>query len=115
EPSELKVLYLCGPSPTNDLSVLLEHGINIHNVWAVTSSEDSVAAHKELSDYNLPLKIHEGSLAEFFDIYNEVFDLIYFDACGPFMGGKPSTLHPLLWILERQRLATKGALITNYS
>ncbi len=34
--SELKVLYLCGPSPTNDLSVLLGHGINIHNVWAVS-------------------------------------------------------------------------------
>src|SRR5690348_6280225 len=28
---ELKVLYLCGPSPINDLKVLLKHGINIHN------------------------------------------------------------------------------------
>ncbi len=116
KPCELKVLYLCGPSPTNDLAVLLEHGINIHNIWAVTgSSEDSAAAHTELSDFNLALKIHEGPLVEFFEIYNEVFDLIYFDACGPFMGGKPSTLPPLLAILERQRLSTKGALITNYS
>lgn len=112
---ELKVLYLCGPAPTNDLAVLLEHGINIHNVWAVTGSEDSASAHTELSEFNLALKIHEGSLVEFFDTYNEVFDLIYFDACGPFIGGKPSTLAPLLAILEKQRLAPKGALITNYS
>ena len=112
---ELKVLYLCGPSPTNDLAVLLEHGINIHNVWAIASTEDSAAAHRQLSQFTLSLKIHEGSLAEFFETYNEVFDLIYFDACGPFMGGKPSTLFPLLSILERQRLAPKAALITNYS
>lgn len=112
---ELKVLYLCGPSPTNDLRVLLNHGINIHNVWAVTGSEDSFSAHKELSKFNLALKIHEGSLAQFFDSYNEVFDLIYFDACGPFMGGTPSTLLPIWSILQKQRLSPKGALITNYS
>lgn len=115
-PSQLKVLYLCGPAPVNDLAVLLAHGINIHNVWAVTgSSDDSREAHKQLADFNLALKVHEGSLAEFFAMYNEVFDLIYFDACGPFMGGKPNTLTPLLQIIERQRLASKGALITNYS
>jgi hypothetical protein len=114
--SDLKVLYLCGPSPANDLGVLLEHGVNIHNVWAITGAvDDSIAAHKQLSEFNLALKIHEGQLAEFFETYNEVFDLIYFDACGPFMGGNPSTLAPLLAILEKQRLASKGALITNYS
>jgi hypothetical protein len=115
-PGELKVLYLCGPAPANDLAVLLSHGINIHNVWAVTgSSEDSREAHRQLAEFNLALKIHEGPLAEFFEMYNEVFDLIYFDACGPFMGGKPNTLTPLQQILERQRLAPKGALITTYS
>lgn len=116
QPGEIKVLYLCGPAPVNDLAVLLSHGINIHNVWAVTgSSDDSREAHKQLADFNLALKVHEGSLADFFGMYNEVFDLIYFDACGPFMGGKPNTLNPLLQIIERQRLAPKGALITNYS
>ncbi len=115
KPGELKVLYLCGPSPANDLRVLLDHGINVHNVWAVTGSTDGKAAHKQLSEFNLALKIHEGSLAEFFTIYNEVFDLIYFDACGPFMGGKPSTLNPLMAILDKQRLSSKGALISNYS
>jgi hypothetical protein len=116
EASSLKVLYLCGPSPTNDLGVLLEAGVNIHNIWAITgSAKDSKAAHKELYSFNLELKIHHGSLANFFESYNEVFDLIYFDACGPFLGGKPSTLPPLMAILGKQRLAPMGALITNYS
>ena len=115
KPGNLKVLYLCGPLPTNDLQVLLSHGINIHNIWAITGSEDSAAAHKQISELNIPLKIHEGSLAEFFETYNEIFDLIYFDACGPFIGGSPSTLTPLLEILKRQRLSPKSALITNFS
>lgn len=115
EASSLKVLYLCGPSPTNDLAVLLDLGINIHNIWAVTGSKDSAAAHEELFRFNLELKIHEGSLAGFFESYNEVFDLIYFDGCGPFLGGKPNTLRPLMAVVAKQRLAPMGALITNYS
>lgn len=114
--AELKVLYLCGPEPLNDLSVLTELGISQHNVWAVTSSkEDHAAAVQEASDAGVSLKIHLGNLAEFFGQFNEVFDIIYFDACGPVCGGKPNTLGPLVNIFQHERLRSPGVLVTTFS
>src|SRR5437762_2812673 len=36
---DLNVLFLAGPNPTNDLGVLTELGVAIHNVWAVESDD----------------------------------------------------------------------------
>ena len=113
-PQSLRVLYLCGPEPLNDLNVMTRAGVNPHNVWAVAGNEDHMAAVAECNRAGVPLKIHRGKLAEFFDVFNEVFDLIYFDACGPIAGGKPNTLDPIVSILERQRLSSPGVLITNF-
>jgi len=110
----LKVLYLCGPEPLNDLSVLLKEGICIHNVWAITSREDHESAINQCAEANIPLKIHPGSLKEFFDTFNQTFDIIYFDACGPFCGGRPNTLDPVVSMFDRQRLNSPGVLITNF-
>lgn len=115
EPQSLRVLYLCGPEPLNDLEVMLRLGINPHNVWAVTDKRDHQAAIDACAAENVPLKVHCGKLAEFFDTFNETFDIIYFDACGPFTGGDPNTLGPIISILERQRLQSPGVLITNFS
>ena len=114
-PGTLKVLYLCGPEPLNDLKILLDAGINPHNVWAVTASEeDHAAAVKATTRSCIPLKIHRGSPAEFFDQFNESFDIIYVDACGPLCGGKPNTLDPIVNIFQRERLRSPGVLITNF-
>ncbi len=115
KPDELKVLYLCGPEPLNDLEVLLDSGVNSHNVWALTGSQrDHDSAIEQTSRAHIPLKIHCGSLADFFEQFNESFDIIYFDACGPFCGGSPNTLEPLLAIFQRERLRSPGVLITNF-
>lgn len=114
--AELKVLYLCGPDPTNDLEVLLDQGVNINNIWAVVSGEDSIAAHKAINEHpDRFLKIHEGSLHDFFQHNNEKFDLIYFDACSAFMQGKPNVLHSIFGIFHKERLNTNSVLITNYT
>ncbi len=115
KPDELKVLFLCGPEPLNDLEVLLGYGVNPHNVWALTGSQsDHDEAIKQTSQAYIPLKIHCGSLATFFEQFNESFDIIYFDACGPFCGGSPNSLEPLLNIFQRERLRSPGVLITNF-
>ncbi|MCS7466115.1 hypothetical protein NZK35_05435 [Stieleria sp. ICT_E10.1] len=110
----LRVLYLSGPEPLNDLNVMTQAGVNPHNVWAVTGKEDHATAVAACSEAGVPLKIHRGSLAEFFDVFNETFDIIYFDACGPIAGSKPNTLDPIISILDRQRLNSPGVLITNF-
>jgi hypothetical protein len=46
---------------------------------------------------------------------NERFDLIYLDACGPLLGGKPKSLLPILVAFERERLSSLGALLTTFT
>lgn len=114
-PSELKVLYLCGPEPLNDLNVLIKNGINTNNVWGVTSSgADVQSAAEELKKANYSMKLHHGPLADFFESYNETFDLIYYDACGHLLSKKPNSVLPLLRIFATQRLAPLSVMITNF-
>ena len=111
---DIRVLYLCGPEPLNDLNVFTRCGINIHNVWAVTGSDDYASALDQIKKNCVALKLHRGSLKEFFERFNESFDIIYYDACGPFCGGKPNTLEPVINIFQNERLTSPGILITNF-
>jgi hypothetical protein len=114
-PENLKVLYLSGPEPLNDLQVLLDHGVNPHNVWAISSSQGDVSrAVTQLREAQVPLKVYPGSLAEFFQCFNDTFDIVYFDSCGPLPGGKPDTLEPILQVLIHGRLEPLAVLITNF-
>jgi hypothetical protein len=52
KPGDLRVLYLAGPSPLNDLRIALDEGVRIENIWAVESDanlyakgRDSLIAH----------------------------------------------------------------------
>ena len=38
KPSDLRVCYLCGDNPKNDLKVLVKNGVLCQNVWAVEKS-----------------------------------------------------------------------------
>jgi len=116
KPQDLKVLYLCGPEPLNDLLEMLSHGIDPQNVWAIESSRtDFEAALQQLNQSGTKLKVHHGSLSDFLDLYTESFDIAYVDGCGPFVGGKPNTLDPLLSLLMNGRLEDLSVLVTNYA
>lgn len=115
-PEDLRVLYLCGPEPLNDLEVLLKEGVDPHNIWAVESNpQDFQRALDELLHSRTPIKIYPGDLAGFLELNSEVFDIIYFDGCSPFGAGKPNTLGTLLKLFQSQRLAPLGALITTFA
>lgn len=43
-PSQLNVLFLCGPEPLNDIEVLLNLGIAPENIWAVDGDERTASA-----------------------------------------------------------------------
>ena len=116
KPSELRVIYLCGPEPLNDLRVLLDLGVNPHNVWGVESDEAAFrAARKELANAELPVKLHKGTLTEFFERVHETFDIAYLDTTGPILGGRPAALAPALELLRVSRLEPLSVLITNFA
>jgi hypothetical protein len=113
---DLQVLFLCGPEPMNDLEVMLTLGIRPENVWAVESDKEVFQQAVEslvISGYGI--KIYRGSLQQFFEIFPQQFDIIYFDACGTLPSTKPRTLDVLRQLFERQRLAPLSVLITNFS
>ncbi len=115
-PSDLRVLYLCGPSPENDLGVLLDCEILPENIWAIESKYSNFsAALDKTKELRLGIKLYRGELAEFFRQVPTNFDIVYLDVCGRFMGGKPNTLAPLLDALTFQRLTPLSALVTNYA
>ena len=114
--SDLRVLYLCGPSPENDLSVLMDCGIIPENIWAIESKySDFRAALDKTKEMSTGIKLHRSELAQFFRQVPTIFDIVYLDVCGRFMGGRPNTLAPLLDALTFQRLAPLSALVTNYA
>jgi hypothetical protein len=115
-PGDLRVLYLSGPEPLNDLEVFLSLGIIPQNIWAVEIKEGLYDdAIEQLRQHNSFIRIHHGKLEHFFEQVNERFDLIYIDACGPLPSGKPNTLKLPLAMLQHERLAPLGMLITNFA
>lgn len=64
--SELKVLYLSGPEPSNDIEILCNNGIILENIWAIESDKKIYKeALKSLIENKIHIKLHRGSLAEF--------------------------------------------------
>jgi hypothetical protein len=116
KPSQLKVLYLCGPEPVNDLRVLLDLGCRAQNIWALEKEASYFAsAVAQLREDGSFVRVHHGSLHSFFEQFGDQFDLVYYDACGPFLGGKPNTIRAILSLFAHDRLADLSALVTNFA
>ena len=115
-PSTLKVLYLSGPEPLNDLQVFLDLGISLSNIWAVESEKSEYArALEDLKHSGIQIKLHRGNLAEFFELTNHTFDIIYLDACTPIISNNYNPLETLKQIFTNRRLSDLSVLITNFS
>ena len=114
--SALKVLFLCGPNPLNDIEVFVKHGILPQNIFAVESNKSLYQqALTSISGQLMNVKMYNGELSEFLKSSNEKFDIVYFDACSPFCNRSPDTLKPILELFVNNRLTPLSALITNFS
>lgn len=118
-PSNLKVAYLSGPNPENDLRVFCEAGVLPENIWAFesesTTYSEAVAA---ALDSEFPfIKLVNGGLDAFVEASPQRFDIIYLDFCGPLpnRNRKQKTLAALTRVLAQHSLNSPGVLITNFS
>ncbi|GEA06578.1 hypothetical protein KUL42_13390 [Alteromonas sp. KUL42] len=118
-PANLKVAYLSGPNPENDLRVLCKAGVLPENIWAFESENTiySEAVISALSSEFPFIKIINGGLDTFLEASPQKFDIIYLDFCGPLpsRNKKQKTLGALTRIFSRHALNSPGALITNFS
>lgn len=113
---DLRVLYLCGPEPLNDLQLLVDMGIDPRNCWGIESDRAAYQrARESLANSGWPMHLYNGDLKSFLELVPERFDIIYYDACGPLAGGSPNTLPPLLRAILFSRLEPLSALVTNFA
>lgn len=119
KPENLKVAYLAGPNPENDLQALMSFGVLPENVWAFeTDSSTYKDAVWATLDSEFPfLKLIKGNIGQFFAASPQKFDIVYLDFCGPLpsRNGKQKTLATITSILAHHAINSPGILITNFS
>lgn len=81
----LRVAYLSGPNPENDLREMTALGILPENIWAFESDIKTYneAVVSALSSEFPYIKIIKSGIGEFLSISPQKFDIIYLDFCGP--------------------------------
>jgi len=68
-PGDLRVAYLSGPEPENDLQTLLDLGVRIENVWAVEVEGSIYREALENASRQFPtLKLFYGSLLSLLEV-----------------------------------------------
>jgi hypothetical protein len=112
---ELRVAYLSGPSPENDIKVLVDNGILPENIWAFESDNKMYdAAIMSALESEFPfVKIYKGRIENYLKVLPFKFDIIYLDFCSSIAGEK--TMSVIRDIFLYQKLETLGILITNFA
>jgi tetratricopeptide (TPR) repeat protein len=115
--SDLRVCYLSGDDPTNDLKVLVENGVLCQNVWAIEKDDEAFEKGlKNVAQSNMRnIRLFKGDFLTWLKDFEEQFDIIYFDACGTLPSKRQKTLKAIGYIFLYNKLTSPGALITNFS
>ncbi|XP_067027397.1 uncharacterized protein [Acropora muricata] len=121
EASALRVCYLAGDDPTNDLKVFVEYGVDCRNVVAIekdpkTSNKAWNAINNSAPDSDFRnVKLVTDDILTFLKEDKAQFDIIYLDACGSLPSAKQNTLKIVGYVFRYNKLESPGALITNFS
>ncbi len=113
--SELRVAYLSGPNPENDIDVLVKNGILPEYIWAFESDNKTYSkAIISALDSKFPfVKIYKGKIENYLKILPFKFDIIYLDFCTTLASS--NTISVIRDIFYYQKLETLGVLITNFA
>lgn len=113
--ADLRIVYLCGPEPENDLEIMLRYGVKIENIWAVESNNLMYTkALQNIKHKSFPkLKIFKGKLNHVLNLLKINFDIIYLDFTKSLLS-KEAPLDTLHSIFDNNYLADLGILITNF-
>ncbi|XP_044164429.1 uncharacterized protein LOC114971682 [Acropora millepora] len=117
KPSDLRVCYLGGDNPINDLEVLVANGVLCQNVWAIEKDAKTLEkAWNAIKNSQLRnVRLFKGDILTFLKDFRGQFDIIYFDACGTLPAAKQNTLKVIGYVFLYDKLMSPGALITNFS
>lgn len=114
---DLKVAFLCGPKPENDVAELISLGILEENIWAfeIHQATYDEAVLNSLNSKFPFLKIFRGGVDSFLNCSKQRFDIIYLDFCGTIAAQKKSPHRTIASVFAQNSLMQNGVLITNVS
>lgn len=116
KPCDLKIAYLCGPEPENDLQVLQRLGVEMANIWAIEGERKASEKAIQQARESFPnLKIFPGNAESFFELVPERFDIIYLDFTGHFTSNDSRPFKAVHAIMLQQALTQLGIIITNFT
>ena len=117
KPSDLRVCYLGGDNPINDIEVLVTNGVLCQNVWAIVKDSKTLEkAWNAIKNSQLRnSRLFKGDILTFLKDFQGQFDIIYFDACDTLPAAKQNTLKVIGYVFLYDKLTSPGALITNFS
>ena len=115
--SDLRVCYLCGNNPVNDLKVFVDEGVLCQNVWAIEKDEDALKeAWESIKDSDLRnVRMFKGDILDFLKDMEGQYDIIYYDSTGSLPSSRQKTCKVIGYVFLYNRLTSPGALITNFS
>jgi len=114
KPDELKVAYLCGPEPQNDLNHLIDLGIRIENVYAFESEKTLYnQALNSLKDTYPTLKIFNGKIDHYLKSTLVKFDIVYLDFTSSLFSRDAKPYQTIITLFENQSLSNLSSLIVN--
>ncbi|MCD0476756.1 hypothetical protein LPB87_20375 [Flavobacterium sp. EDS] len=113
-PEELRIAYLCGPEPENDLNHMLELGIRIENIYAFESDKELFEKALRSIKNNFPtLKIYNGKIDSFIKSSFVKFDIIYLDFTTPLFSRLSKIYQSIITLFENRALGDLSCLIVN--
>jgi hypothetical protein len=113
-PEQLKVAYLCGPEPENDLEILVDLGVRIENVYAFESDKNYFKEAIKSIRHRFPrLKIYNGKIEDFITSIPIKFDIIYLDFTTSIFSNFSKPFATVNTVFDYQALDELGILITN--
>ena len=119
KPSDLRVCYLAGDNPVDDLKVFTNEGVLSQNIWAIEKDAEALKnawdniCRSDLTTRNV--RLFKGDFLNFLKDFEGQFDIIYYDACGSLPSAKQKTLKVIGYVFLYNKLTSPGALITNFS
>jgi hypothetical protein len=112
--SELKVAYLCGLEPENDLDHLMGLGFRIENIYAFESDNKIFdTAIKSIKEKYRNLKIFNGKIDEFVKSTFVKFDVVYLDFTTPLFSRSSKIYKSIITLFENRAITDLSCLIVN--
>jgi len=113
-PRDLKIAYLCGPNPRNDLDCLVNLGVRIQNVWAIEADRDTSTKALEEARRSFPeLKIVPFKAHAFFEMAPVKFDVVYLDFTAPLFSLDKKHFEALHSLFDCQALSDLSVVVVN--